>query len=583
MPKVLKALIYSIATLILLLAIAIIALPYFIDTDSFRQKISDQVKQKTGQTLVIDGELRFSVFPWLGIRTGSLSLLQPEGLSDSEQDKTLLNITEADIKVKLFPLLKKEIEIDTILLRQPQLTYIVAKDGRSSFDGFTQDSTLSTPNISSLPPSSLPSNSPSNNAAAAASIIIAGVSVTDGRIIYVNQQTGERHKLNDFALTTGNLLSDNAAPVQLSAKVSLHQFDPVDITLTTEALIDKESTAVTADNIAISAKQAATGHQVNGNIHGLQFNQQAQLFTLNGVKLKSNIHNLAPTLAIPALSIDLGQYKTSPIDFTLIEDALGLNIKGKVLLKDWQDRLMVRGKITTETFSPKKLLQHFAIDYKAIDDSVLNSMKITTQLSAGLNGAGLKHIEILLDKSQLLGDISIIGFNKPHYRFDLNLDKVNLDHYLPAPDKNNTSKKTTQAKESSPKIAFAAPIGLFKLIKANGTLRVNQLQANGAKLTNFVTGIVSTNNTVTISPKAKLYEGFLDSKIVFNAEKNKSTLTIKKSLSNILLEPLLKDTNITDQLSGRGNITADIVITEKDKTQSNKGVINVLVNDGALK
>ena len=80
LPSLIKKTVLIVAVIFVLLIIIAIMLPRLIDTDAFREKLITQVKETTGQTLTIDGELSVSTFPWLGIETGKIALSQAETL-----------------------------------------------------------------------------------------------------------------------------------------------------------------------------------------------------------------------------------------------------------------------------------------------------------------------------------------------------------------------------------------------------------------------------------------------------------------------------------------------------------------------
>jgi AsmA protein len=66
MAKPLKIIAALFGLLILLLAAAIVALPFLFDPNDFRGKLGEAVKRETGREFSV-GEIRLSVFPWLRV------------------------------------------------------------------------------------------------------------------------------------------------------------------------------------------------------------------------------------------------------------------------------------------------------------------------------------------------------------------------------------------------------------------------------------------------------------------------------------------------------------------------------------
>jgi len=71
--------------LILVLMIAVIVLPMFIDPNQHKDKITDQVRKHLGRELTIKGKISLSIFPWLGIRIGAMDLGNAPGFEPDPQ------------------------------------------------------------------------------------------------------------------------------------------------------------------------------------------------------------------------------------------------------------------------------------------------------------------------------------------------------------------------------------------------------------------------------------------------------------------------------------------------------------------
>jgi AsmA protein len=100
----------TIGILLLVILLAAVLLPMLIDKDEVVALATDAVKEETGATLTIDGELELSIFPTLSIDFESAALTFPE---KSEPD---LEIGSASIGVQLMPLLSSQVEISRIAI-----------------------------------------------------------------------------------------------------------------------------------------------------------------------------------------------------------------------------------------------------------------------------------------------------------------------------------------------------------------------------------------------------------------------------------------------------------------------------------
>ncbi|MCU7880834.1 MAG: hypothetical protein KZQ66_09915 [Candidatus Thiodiazotropha sp. (ex Lucinoma aequizonata)] len=62
---------------------------------------------------------------------------------------------------------------------------------------------------------------------------------------------------------------------------------------------------------------------------------------------------------------------------------------------------------------------------------VLQTFQLSLTFTATQGQAVLKELLVGLDQSTIKGNLEIVDFASPTYLFNLDLDKINLDRYLP--------------------------------------------------------------------------------------------------------------------------------------------------------
>ena len=82
MLKPVKIILSIIASLVFLITIAVLTAYFLIDPNNYKSEIVAAVKEKTGKELNLIGELKLSVFPWLGVSTGQMTLNNSAGFQD---------------------------------------------------------------------------------------------------------------------------------------------------------------------------------------------------------------------------------------------------------------------------------------------------------------------------------------------------------------------------------------------------------------------------------------------------------------------------------------------------------------------
>lgn len=189
MGKLLKIL----AGIVLLVVVAIIVAPLVIDPNDYREQIQTAVKEKTGRDLSINGDLSLSVFPWVGVGINNVSLSNADGFSA----EYFAEIKEANVKVKLLPLLSQQVEVSTVVLNGMRLNLAKNKQGVSNWDDMAQSS--SEPSK----PSAVAEQESSG--ASLGAIAIGGLQIIDANVVWDDASKGERYSVNDFDLTTDAL------------------------------------------------------------------------------------------------------------------------------------------------------------------------------------------------------------------------------------------------------------------------------------------------------------------------------------------------------------------------------------------
>jgi AsmA protein len=185
------------------------------------------------------------------------------------------------------------------------------------------------------------------------------------------------------------------------------------------------------------------------------------------------------------------------------------------------------------------------------------------------------------DETTVKAKATMTKFDAPHYGFDVDVDKLNLDRYLAA------SPTAKPAKGAGDKVDVDVPVDLsgLKGLKADGKLAVGALQVQGLKLAEVKAQLKVAGGRADLAPhSAKLYEGTLAGALSLNAAGNR--IALKEALTNIAIGPLVKDAAGRDAVEGRGNIALDVTAAGATVNAMKKalaGTARVALRDGAVK
>ncbi|KPZ70949.1 putative assembly protein [Shewanella sp. P1-14-1] len=205
--KALKWLLGIVAGVILILAVY---LTVFFDLNSFKPQIVEAVENQTGRTFVIKDDLSWSVFPSIGIKLGGISLSNPENFSANN----FVEVNEAVANVELMPLLSQEVEIAMLSLDGLTVNMITQKDGTTSIDGLSGDSSAAVIEDKTT-------DSTAKTSVELQSLQIGGVSITNTTINLIDETTDTTQvfKLNSLTLGEFSLGNDADFAYDFSAQL----------------------------------------------------------------------------------------------------------------------------------------------------------------------------------------------------------------------------------------------------------------------------------------------------------------------------------------------------------------------------
>ncbi|MDC1198893.1 AsmA family protein [bacterium] len=110
--------------------IFVLAVLFFLPTERIARIATDQVRQATGRTLTIGGDISPSFFPVIGVSTGPVTLSN----ADWAEAPEMLTAASADIGVELLPLMSGRIRISRLHLADPLINLEIDADGRPNWE-----------------------------------------------------------------------------------------------------------------------------------------------------------------------------------------------------------------------------------------------------------------------------------------------------------------------------------------------------------------------------------------------------------------------------------------------------------------
>ena len=122
----LKRILIAFALILLLFVGAVLILPGLVPTDTYREKLEAELSRSLARDVSIAGEIKLSTFPNIAIQTDGVSLANPEGFSS----ETFMKVDGMSAKVRLLPLLSKQVEISGVEFDSPVISLEKRADGQ---------------------------------------------------------------------------------------------------------------------------------------------------------------------------------------------------------------------------------------------------------------------------------------------------------------------------------------------------------------------------------------------------------------------------------------------------------------------
>lgn len=568
MKTTVKVVLGIVGVLVALIAALVIFLPLFFNPNAFKPQIAQKLEQRTGRRIEIPGKIELSVFPWLGASIGKVEVANAKGFGNTP----FAEVQHASVHIKLLPLvLHRRIELGTLNLDGLTLHLMRNKEGRSNWSDLMKPSG-----------EAKAAGQPSGQTAGGGqqpvarkggfslrSLQVAGVDVRNASATWDDARADTHYKIQKLLLRTGKITLGEPFTVNLSFKAEAsHPAVDANVDLVTQVNTDVNSERYSFSDLRLTI--LAKGKGVPGG--------QQQL-VLNGAG-RANLD--AGTATLNDLKLE----------------AAGVTVTGNVQATHVPSQPQYSGKLAVAQFSPRDVMDKLALKPPATaDKNALTQAALQLVFTGSASRLDANKVDMTLDDSHLTGTAKISHFSKPAIDFALNLDRINVDRYLPPHTKAAvTSNGSAGASGSGAGSAAATPskasvdstelpVDALKSLNTNGRLRIGHLQVMGAKMQNVDLTIAARDGRVKIQPlAAKLYGGQLKTNAQINAATDPA-YHLDMTVNDVQAGPLMRDVMGRTWLDGVTHLQMNLDSagqTVGDIRKALKGRIRFEFKNGAI-
>ena len=456
--------------------------------------------------MAIGGEIRLSLFPWAGLSFSDLRIGNPPGF----QQKDFVVVKSFEARVKLLPLIAKEVEIKRFVVQDPRIVLEKRKDGLGNWQGIGGARSVKVEKKESAGKTETPAGLPIK------SLAVGEFAVTGGRILWIDDARAERREVSDLNLHLEEVSLDRPIRLTLSAR------------------LDQQPVSV-AGEVGPIGKDPGKG--------SLPLNLSIKAFNQLEIGLKGSIRD----------------YGSAP-QFDLA--------------------------LQVAPFSPRKLFSALGRTFpiETADQSALTSVALKAKLQGDPQNIRISDGVLEIDQSQMAFSVKAKDFDKPDVAFNIDLDKIDLDRYLPPPQQKagGAEKKAEPPQAEKKKIDYTP----LRKVVLDGSLKIGTLKAKGLSVQDVNLKVTGKNGIFDLDLLTlKLYQGMASIKAALDVRGSIPKSRAKLEASGIQAGPLIKDYMKKDFLEGILQARADIRSAGDDAEgiqRSLNGTGDLLFKDGAI-
>ncbi|RBH58103.1 MULTISPECIES: AsmA family protein [Pseudomonas] len=559
--------------LLLIIVAAGFALTHLFNPNDYKNEIRQIARDKAHIELTLNGDIGWSLFPWLGLELHDASVATLVTPTQPFADLQMLGLS-----VRVLPLLRREVQMSDVRVEGLNLRLNRDKDGHGNW----QDIGRPAPGASitaqadkvAEPAGAEAEEKPSQPIR----LDIDSLTVNNARIEFNDEKTGRQITSESIQLSTGAVHDGKEIPVKLTAFFGTNQ--PVlraRTELSGNLRFDRVLKRYQFEDMRLGGE--LTGDPLQGK--PLTFSAQGQLL----VDMQANVAEWT------SLKLSANQ----------------LRALGELKANDLNKTPQLNGTLSIAQLDLMKFLDSIGQPLPTVADGSLSKVELVTHLTGTPTSLVLDGLNLKLDDSNFTGRIAIEDFAKQSLRVQLKGDKFDADRYLPpkSADANSASKvrqadvlnseanaiaSSSPLPESPTKGAWSSdkllPIERLRSADVDADLSFDQLTLKKLPIGNAALKATGLGGVLTLGDlRGELYSGSFSAKGSLDVRPDVPRLSLQTRLSRVPLERILQAQGQKPPVKGALTLNSDFTASgnsQKALIDSLNGTASFVLNDGLL-
>ena len=514
--------------IILLIVVGLLAVWALVNPNDYKDRIAAAVKESTGRELILKGDIKLSVFPWVALELGPASLGNPPGFGA----EPFLAFNHAAVRISLWRLLSKRMDIQRVEIDGLDLILLRDARGTGNWESFGQQPRRT---ASPTEQTGVGGQAPE----------LAGLRVTNGRVSYQGMV------IEKLDFETGALGGSGVTPVRIG-------FDA--------------NRGVPGESLTLSA---------NFNFSADEQYKELRFEGVNLSGLLGRPGDVRPAhweVSVPTIEVNLNAQTLSVPTYDISYS--GARVSGKLQATKILADLSATGAVALAPVSLREFAPRLGLELpKTRDPRALAQLSASSDFSFGANAVSFESMQLQLDDTHLKGSVAMSRQPRA-LKFAFTVDQIDVDRYLSV-GQGPVAPVQQKRVVTTPKGAEAST-----LPEAEGTLAVGSVHFSPLDFTNVRLTLAAQDNVVHLFPSlAQIDGGSYSGNITLDERGATPIVSMDEHLSGVDMGRLLAATPYKGRLTGRGsvNLKATARGAALDAVmQTLSGQFDANLSDGAL-
>ncbi|MBY8933672.1 hypothetical protein PS619_04223 [Pseudomonas fluorescens] len=563
--------------LLLIIVAAGFALTHLFDPNDYKDEIRQIARDKAHIELTLNGDIGWSLFPWLGLELHEASVATLINPTEPYADLQMLGLS-----VRVLPLLRREVQMSDVRVEGLNLRLKRDKNGHGNWEDIGKVPTAAAPAGTPAPASTATAEAPAQPEKPPQPIRldIDSLTVNNARVEYNDELTGKQFSAESIQLSTGPVHDSTNIPVKATAFLGTNQpVLRVRTELTGELRIERALQRYRFEDMKLSGELAGDplqGKTMTFAAQGqLSLDKAANVAEWTGIKISANQLRA------------LGELKANDLDKTP----------------------QITGGLSIAQFDLAKFVDSIGQKLPAMAEGSLSKVELVSRVAATPTSIAFDNINLKLDDSSFSGRIAVEDFAKQSLRAILKADTFNVDRYLPPKSAQaNSATQVRQAEVASTeadamagagstplpdkpsKTAWSTerllPVERLAKLDVDADLTFGQLTLDKLPIQNAALKATGQGGLLTLTNlSGELYNGGFAANGTLDVRPSAPVLNLQTRLNRVPVEKILESQGKNPPVKGLVTLTSNVTgsgNSQQALIDTLNGNASFVINNGVL-